>query len=293
MPETLDIRKPESVVDAAPISGAPFGIEVKIDLSSNLSELEKSALRQLYRRDGLLLVRDQHLTQSQQIEASAIFGPVLREDSAMISNVEKNGILGSLELLFHNDLPYLPAPFLGAALFALEVTEPAVPTRFASGMTAYERLPADLRQRIDPLNALHVRARANARRSKLTDSQPGDNCAVHALVGRQETTDRPYIFANLDMTALVIGMSEAESDDLLEELFSYMYADVNVYNHPWRRGDIVFWDNLALQHARSEIPGGIRTLQRTTMAKWSALAQNPVDLTPDIQNNLILDTVGG
>jgi taurine dioxygenase len=147
-------------------------------------------------------------------------------------------------------------------------------------MTAYERLPADLRQRIDHLNALHVRARANTRRSKLTDSQPGDNCAVHALVGRQETTGRPYIFANLDMTALVIGMSEAESDDLLEELFSYMYADDNVYNHPWRRGDIVFWDNLALQHARSEIPGGRRTLMVGLTPAFASRALMPPGLMP-------------
>ena len=288
MPETMDIREAVSVCEAAPISGAPFGLEVKIDLSSELTETEKTALRRLYLQDGLLLARGQNLTLEQQIEASAIFGPVLREHNLPISNIAEDGILGSLELLFHNDLPYLPAPFLGAALFALDVTTPAVPTRYASGMRAYERLPVELRQRIDHRNALHVRARANTRRSRLTDSQPRDNCAVHALVGRQQNTERPYIFANLDMTALIIGLSEAESDDLLEALFSYLYADENVYDHPWRQGDIVIWDNLALQHARSEIAGGVRTLQRTTIAQFSAMAQNPVDLVPDILNSLIL-----
>jgi taurine dioxygenase len=288
VPETLNFREAASVCEAVAISGAPFGLEVKADLSRELTETEKTALRQLYLRDGLLLMRGQNLSQDQQDDACSIFGPVLREEHAMISNIEEDGILGSLELLFHNDLPYLPAPFLGASLFALRVSEPAVPTRFASGMTAYERLPADLRLRIDHRNALHVRARASMRRTRLTDSQPADNCAVHALVGHQQTTERPYIFANLDMTALVIGLSEAESDDLLEELFSYLYDDKHVYDHPWRQGDIVIWDNLALQHARSAIKGGTRTLQRSTIARFGAMAQNPVDLVPDIQNNLIL-----
>jgi taurine dioxygenase len=280
MPARSEFEKAAMTFEASPIPGAPFGIEVNVDLSQTFSAAQKQALRQLYQHDGLILVRGQSLSMEQQIEACSIFGPVLRNsrENYLVSNVREDGLLGTRELLFHNDVPFVPAPYLGGSLHALEVDDGVSATRFASGFKAHDRLATALRQRIDGLNALHVRARAFTRRTRLTDLVPTDNCAVHALVGRQRDTDRPYIFACLDMTACVIGMSEQESDRLLEELFSYLYAEEQIYDHVWRAGDIVIWDNLAVQHARKAIAGGKRTLQRVTIAEYGYWDQYPVDL---------------
>jgi hypothetical protein len=57
----------------------------------------------------------------------------------------------------------------------------------------------------------------------------------------------------------------------------YMYAAENVFEHKWKNGDLVIWDNLAHQHARGKITGGVRTLQRVTIANFSYEAQYPVD----------------
>ena len=280
MPARSELGNIALAFEASPIPGAPFGLEVKVDLSQAFSPVEKQELRRLYQHDGLILIRAQKLSMEQQIEACSIFGPVLRNsrENYIVSNVREDGLLGTRELLFHSDVPYVPAPYLGGSLHALEVDDGVSATRFASGLNAHERLPANLRQRIDALNALHVRARAFTRRTRLTDLIPTDNCAVHALVGRQQDTDRSYIFACMDMTACVIGMPEQESDRLLEELFSYLYAEEHVYDHVWRPGDIVIWDNLAVQHARKAIAGGKRTLQRVTIAEYGYWDQYPVDL---------------
>jgi taurine dioxygenase len=280
MPARSDLGDNASAFEASPIAGAPFGLEVNVDLSLSFGPAEKQALRQLYRHDGLILVRDQKLSMEQQIEACSIFGPVLRNsrENYIVSNVREDGLLGTRELLFHSDVPYVPAPYLGGSLHALDVDDGVSATRFASGLSAHERLPTKLRQRIDGLNALHVRARAFTRRTRLTDLIPTDNCAVHALVGRQQDTQRPYIFACVDMTACVIGMPEPDSERLLEELFSYLYAEEQIYDHVWRPGDIVIWDNLAVQHARKAIAGGKRTLQRATIAEYGYWDQYPVDL---------------
>lgn len=281
MSEVTDMSDSSAVFDAKPIAGAAFGIEVATDLSGTFSEPEKEALRALYRRDGLLLFRGQKLSKSQQIAACDIFAPALPEDAIenfIVSNVEEDGVLGDRELLFHNDVPFVPAPFLGGALYALEVDAGVSTTRFANAMSGFEALPDDMQRRIEPMNAIHVRARAFTRRSKLSDCEPQDNCAVHALVGMQEDTGRPYMFACMDMTAQVIGLSEPDSDALLEQLFATLYAPENIYEHSWQAGDLVIWDNLAIQHARSEIVSGRRTLQRVTMGKWGYWEQCPVDL---------------
>jgi taurine dioxygenase len=281
MAEAINIGEASRLFEAGPIAGAAFGIEIAADLSGPFSEAEKQALRDLYRRDGLLLFRGQKLTKAQQIAACDIFAPALPEDAIenfIVSNVHEDGVLGDRELLFHNDVPFVPAPFLGGCLYALEVDEGVSTTRFASAMRGFEALPDDMQRRIDGMNALHVRARAFTRRTRLGDLEPQDNCAVHALVGRQESTGRPYVFACMDMTALVIGLSEPESDELLEDLFARLYAPENVFEHRWQEGDLIVWDNLAVQHARAEIETGRRTLQRVTMGHFGYWEQCPVDL---------------
>ena len=191
----------------------PFGIEAKVDLAHGLTEDDKQELRHLYGREGLLLVRELKLSMDDQLSFCSHFGPVLRgeHDRYLVSNVAKGGLLGDLELLFHHDIPYVPAPFFAGTLHALEVSEGVSGTKFASGFRAYERLPQTLRERVEGMNALFIRPRDESRRNKLADSLPGDNCAVHAVVQRQKGTGRPYLFVNGQSTACLIGMPEPKA----------------------------------------------------------------------------------
>jgi taurine dioxygenase len=62
-------------------------------------------------------------------------------------------------------------------------------------------------------------------------------------------------------TDSIVGCSEDESEALLGACWSTLYAPDNVYEHFWQVGDLVVWDNLALQHARDAVQGR-RTLRR-------------------------------
>jgi len=258
----------------------PFGVEVELDGSPDrLGDSDKDELRRLHALDGLTLIRGLKLSMAEQLDLCSIFGPVMREstENYLVSNVHKEGLLGSRELLFHNDIPYVPMPYLGGSLHAVEVDADANPTLFASGLRSYERLPQALRNRIEGLNALHVRERVEGRRNHLTDMWPGDMCSAHSIVGRRKSDGRPYLFVNQNMTAHVVGLAEADSEALIEELFSYLYAPDAIYEHRWTNGDIIIWDNLTVQHARKAIASGTRTLQRVTIAEIGYLAQFPAD----------------
>ena len=259
---------------------APFGVEVRIDLSSPLTPVDQDALRRLYARDGLLVFRDLQLSMEEQCELCRVFGPVLDSpyENYYVSNARQDGHLGVMELQWHNDVPYLPKPYLAAALHAVEVTANSSSTQFASGMRGYERLPQALRDRIAGLNALQVKQRFSDRANRLTDLQPGDLCTVHPVVKLQEQAGRPYLFVNQNMTALVIGLSAEESDDLLRELYAALYVRDDVYEHAWRPGDLVLWDNLAVQHARGRISADARTLQRVSITDLSYAQQYAADL---------------
>ena len=265
----------------------PFGVEVGLDGIDSVEGImgltpeEKAELVDLYQADGLLLIRElRPMNLDEQSMLCSIFGPICRPDHPIVSNVRPDGILADFELRFHHDISYTPVPYLGGALHAIEVDEGVSATRFASGYGAYERLPKQLRRRVDKLNAIHLRGRAKGRRTRLTDSLPGDTAAVHPVVWPHQVTGRPYLFVDEDMTGAIIGMPEEDSDALLEELYLYLYADHNVYEHPWSTGDIVIWDNRAVAHARRAVTmPGTRTLQRVNIATLSAFDQVPSDIS--------------
>jgi taurine dioxygenase len=77
-------------------------------------------------------------------------------------------------------------------------------------------------------------------------------------------TQKPLLFVSQQMTAHIEGMAPDESEALLEELFAHLYRPEVVVDHEWRQGDLVVWDNLAVQHARGnvEIEGPERTLRK-------------------------------
>lgn len=270
---------------------SPFGRQLRIGLEDALSPAGREELQRQFLEDGLLLVEDLNLTMEQQQEFCRAFGPIPESpyENFYVSNRRADGFLGTKELQWHNDVPYLPSPYLVAALHAVDVDPDATSTKFVSGVRAYGSLPQSLKERLTGLNALQVRQRKSERRNRLTDLEPGDLCTVHPVVRHQQGTGRPYLFVNENMTACIIGMSEQDSDSLLAELFSYLYADEAVYEHRWRPGDLVVWDNLALQHARGSVGDGARTLQRVTCTRFTYTEQYPADsVGEDLHNTNLL-----
>ena len=258
----------------------PFGVEIDAEVVARPDEATRAQLHHLFDLHGLVLIRGLSLSMEAQKDLCRLFGPVLDTplENFIVSNVREDGYLGVQELLFHNDLAYLPAPYLGGSLHAIDVGEGATSTRFASGTLAWARLPSALRERVDALNGLHVKQRVFDRPNTLADLEPGDVCAIHAVVGRHHATDKPYLFVSEDLTVCIAGIAEAESASLLRELFGHLYAPANVYEHKWRNGDIVIWDNLAVQHARGPLSPAPRTLQRVSIGRIGYAQMYPTDL---------------
>jgi taurine dioxygenase len=77
------------------------------------------------------------------------------------------------------------------------------------------------------------------------------------------------VIASEQMTAAVVDLPPEESDAFLSELYAYMYARDNVYEHRWKQGDVVIWDNIALHHSRpGETGTESRHLRRQCIDGW-------------------------
>jgi taurine dioxygenase len=80
-------------------------------------------------------------------------------------------------------------------------------------------------------------------------------------------TGQPILNVFEMQTSRVEGLAPEQSEALLQELFGYLYAPDNVYEHAWHKGDLVIWDNIALQHGRHDQHAtGRRRLRRIAVA---------------------------
>lgn len=269
-----------------PLADAPFGAEIELDLDRPPPGV---ALREALARHQLLVVRG-GCTAEQQLELCARLGRVLPQgprvvvnevpaqpqpETIWISNRVDDGRLHNHALAPHHEFAYLPDPLEGLALYAEEVVEGHAVTRFVSGLTAHRQLDEPLRARLDRLQALFVAnfdfaVRERTGRHRDLEVDPRYPRAVHPVVVPHPMTGDAILYVNACQTDRILGLSADESEALLQELFAVLRGAENTYDHVYRPGDLVLWDNLALQHGRDAFdPAHPRTLRRIT---WGARA---------------------
>ena len=256
------------------------GIEIAgLELSKELDSESVDTLRDLFDRTGLLLLHDVELTpQDQAYLVGVLIGETAPADRAAavgrthtyanyVTNKDEDGYAQFGELLFHCDMMWAETPTEVISLYGYRVEPPTVPTRFASMARALETLPAELRSRVADLRAVHEtgQQRRGAHKDQLVVPQHEVlRSTVKPVIWRHPRTGRELLYTSQQMTARIEGLDPVESEALLEELFAHLYRPEAVLDHEWRQGDVVVWDNLALQHARGnvEIEGPERTLRK-------------------------------
>lgn len=68
-------------------------------------------------------------------------------------------------------------------------------------------------------------------------------------------------------------MEPAESTQLIEALFAHLYQPAHRYVHRWQAGDLMIWDNHALQHGRPDVgTDEPRTLRRVCVGETQDLS---------------------
>ena len=235
-----------------------FGVRVDYDLAWPLDEAGQSALRALLYEHGLLVFRDQALSNADQERVLGYFGTILGEEGEN-RELATDGNLGSCQLLFHSDLGFTAEPFKLLSLYGLDVDEAATSTRFASGTKVLEQLPSPLARQLAALTATTVIPPSQTERAVSYDTPAFLPQISQPAIIPHPATGTPILFLSEMQTARFDQLSPADSDALLREAFEYLYADANVYEHFWRNGDLVIWDNIALTHARPD--------QSTTMKR--------------------------
>ena len=150
---------------------------------------------------------------------------------------------------WHTDSAWDTEVCKATLLYALEIPSYGGDTLFANMYTAYDALPETLKKRIDGLCVEF--AYGGRAREGIDLLDPEDQArapAVHPLVRVHPETGRKSLYINPTHVIRIQGLSDAENDRLLPELYWYMMQPGAEYRHKWRVGDIVVWDNRCSIH---------------------------------------------
>jgi taurine dioxygenase len=188
----------------------------------------------------------------------------------LISNIRENGEpIGALpdgEMMFHHDMIHSDVPSKATLLYSVEIPSQGGNTLFASGYAAYDTLDPAIRNKLEGTRAKHHYNYGSVQRgdNKGTVSF-GEN--AHPTFRTNEDNGRKAVYVNRLMTVGIEGMPQEESEPLLDALFDHAEQREFVYEHVWRLGDLLLWDNRCSSHARTDFPTTERRLMWRTTVK--------------------------
>lgn len=244
---------------------APFGVEIDRDLAQPFAPAESECFRTLFAEHGFILARGQQLTMARQQEICALLGPILLREGENGTMTNEGGGPSASALNWHADAAYTEHPFDALSLHALDVVDDASSTQFASAENALADLPDDLREILSGREQEMISPHYTVLAERTCDQRDpqalkrGVLPAIHV----NPHNGRPCVWVNALQTAQLLDMAWEESREVLHAVYDRLYDPGNVLEHRWRTGDIVIWDNIALQHARGNLEAvGNRLLQR-------------------------------
>jgi taurine dioxygenase len=270
-------------------TGRALGAEVR---GIDLRHLDEAAFAQLiaaWHEHSVLLVRGQSLSDHELIAFSRRLGDLdwapIQENGRrfvegmpeiyIVSNVKVNGeAIGSLgdgEAVWHTDMSYLDVPPKASMLYSLEVPPTGGNTSFCTMYGIYEALPKSLKDRIAGIKIKHdgtYNSGGYVRQGVTpTDDPRSSPGAVHPLVCTHPNTGRRMLYLGRRRNAYLVGLELKESEALLDELWSYVDHPEFSWEHVWRVGDLVLWDNRCTMHRRDAFDPGSRRIMHRTQVK--------------------------
>jgi len=266
------------------------GAEVaNVDLRS-LDDDAFAVIERAWHRHSALLFRDQKLSDDDLLAFSRRFGdldsPPVQEhgrqsppgypDIYVVSNVlddkgEPIGALGAGEAVWHTDMSYAELPPDASMLYALEIP-PAGGNTYLCGMqAAWAALPGSLKSKMEGRRIKHdgtYNSGGYLRQGvSPTDDPHQAPGAWHPAVCRHPVTGTPSLYLGRRRNSYIEGLSPAESDVLLDRLWEEATRTEFVYEHRWRVGDLLLWDNRSTMHRRDPFDNASRRVMHRTQIK--------------------------
>jgi taurine dioxygenase len=259
------------------------GAEISgVDLR-RLSDSDFAAIERAWTDHSMILLRGQKLSDDDLLAFSRHFGaldpppnqergrisPPGYPDIYVVSNVldgkgDPIGALGAGEAAWHTDMSYLDTPPDASMLYSLEIPPSGGNTWFCGMQAACDALPAELLGKIKGRRIKH-----DGTYNSGGYLRKGVTPTWHPAVLRHPANGRATLYLGRRRNSYVEGYSREESDAVLEALWTHVTQPRFVYEHVWKLGDLVMWDNRSTMHRRDPFDGEARRIMHRTQIKGS------------------------
>jgi len=279
-------------VTVTPLNAA-VGAEISGVNLAQLSDAEFKQIEQAWNRYSALLFRDQKLTDDHLLSFSRRFGeldpppnqehgrqsPEGYPEIYVVSTVldytgAPRGALGAGEAVWHTDMSYLQEPPDASMLYSLEVPPSGGDTWVLGMQAAWATLPEALKAKVRGRRIKHdgtYNSGGYLRKGVTpTDDPHKAPGAWHPAVISHPATGAPSLYLGRRRNSYVEGLSPAESDALLDALWTHIEQPDLRYQHRWRIGDLLLWDNRSTMHRRDPFDNATRRVMHRTQIKGKA-----------------------
>jgi taurine dioxygenase len=283
-------------IRVTPLSPA-CGAEISgVDLTQPLSPPEFRAIKEAWDKHLVLVFRGQEVSQDDQLRFASYFGDLgsrkkapeaLRtraegvqqdhEKVLLVTNIKVDGkpigAFGDGEFWFHIDSGYSARPYKYTFLYALELPSRGGNTMFSNMYKAYEAVPAALKEKLKDKKALHIHEYNRAKQANSSGDISDIPHHFHPVFVTHPDTGRKTLFVDRLMTTRIEGMSGEESDAVLDQLYAIGERREFIFEHEWKLGDFLMWDNRCTIHARTDFPKEERRLLRRCTVEGEPLSE--------------------
>ncbi len=272
--------------------GDRFGAEIgNVDLSKPVDEATFKEIEDAFVTWSVVVFRNQQMTPESHLAFAQRFGeleinaftkfaldghPGILKLSNVIEDGEPQGYADAGSF-WHTDMSYTKTPPRLTMLYAIEIPfddhgQSRGDTMFASAQDAYDALDDATKASIDGRNAVHffgAKKRGVKKAVKVSQEQIDKNPPVsHPIARTHPISGRKAIYVTADECTGIEGMSDDDALPLLKRLSDHVVKPEFQYHHKWQIGDVLMWDNCAVQHVVNrdyEFPRDRRYLHRITV----------------------------
>lgn len=246
-----------------------FGAEITgVTLSADLTSDEVKLLRGAIERFGVILLRNQKLTDggmeglAEALGGAHTFPSVLgtTDKHYRVSNIDVNGRIlppddvqmriNEANELWHTDTTYQRPRSLYSMLYGVVVPPTGGDTEFCDVRCAYESLSDERKSQLDDMTAYHTLLQSRAL-TGFTDFNEEQRAFFKPIARPLVELHQPSGRKALCIASHVQDidpLSRDEAQSLLKELVELATRPEFVYIHKWQAGDLLMWDNRCTMH---------------------------------------------
>jgi alpha-ketoglutarate-dependent taurine dioxygenase len=242
-----------TAIDLAP----KIGTEIRADRQDLLEGTYASDIRDLLERRGVVVFREVGFTDEEQLTFSHTLGGVIPQGEKGVFKVtldpKENKMAEYLKgaMLWHIDGSTDDVPTRASLLSARRLSKVGGQTEFSNTYAAFEELPESEGKALEKLRVIHTiesiqRLIYPTPTAQQIEGWRNYQPKSHPLVWTHRSGRKSLVLGST--ASHIEGMDREAGRALLERLEAWSTQPQYVYQHEWKLGDLLIWDNTGTMH---------------------------------------------